>query len=224
MHERKLSAEHAGDRGRLRFSRLWVPALLFVASVGLYIAGNVTEFIFLTSADAGGDGICLKSFTLVQLGNALVDDASLVGNAAPGQTWFLYAVYVALILALPVLAHALQLAVLVGRARSRGGDRRTAAWTARASAVWCFSCVEVLVFGIFAIESKFEDFITNVGGIAENADLFEIRSGLGPGFYVLVAYSVVACVLQWSLGARRDDAAAAAAKGEGAYEGGTTTA
>merc|ERR1712194_714274 len=93
-----------------------------------------------------------------------------------------------------------QLVFLLGRCRGRGLGR----WSQWSSAAWCMSCVEVLVFGTFGLESKFEDFIKNVGGISESTDLFDVKSGLGVGFYILIAYSLVACVLQFTLGIRHD--------------------
>lgn len=200
LHERKVAPEQPQEGGGLLCSRLWIPGLLLCASVGLFVAGVTTEFIFITSADAGSDGTCLKSYSVVQLGNALIDGTSLTQNAAAGQTWFLYLVYVVLTLALPLATHALQLVLLLGRCRARGPGR----WLQWTSALWCCSCVEVLAFGTFAIESKFEDFIKNVGGISESTDLFDVKSGLGVGFYILIAYSVVACVLQFSLGIRHE--------------------
>ena len=59
------------------------------------------------------------------------------------------------------------------------------------------SCV-VLLIGTLGIESKFEEFITSIAG-DENASLIDIKSGLGSGFYILIAYCVVAGALQFKM-------------------------
>ncbi|KAL7531332.1 LOW QUALITY PROTEIN: hypothetical protein ACHAXR_004925 [Thalassiosira sp. AJA248-18] len=199
MHEKKVLAGHKSQDGeeRLLFPRLWIPVLNLVAAIGLYIAGNIGELIYISSTDFGSEGTCVKSYNLAQLGNALINKISMTSNSAAGQTWFLYLVYVVLVLALPILAHIMQILFIIGRVQSM----KLKAVIQWAEAVWCFACIEVLVIGIFAVEFKFEQFIVGVAG-SENEDFLDIQSGLGNGFYILVAYSVVACFLQFSLGIR----------------------
>ena len=88
MHERVILGEsHSKDKKeRLLFSRVWIPVAILVASLGLYIAGAVTEIAYFTSSDYGSDGMCERSYNLVTLGNALVNDHSMTGNSAAGQT------------------------------------------------------------------------------------------------------------------------------------------
>mmetsp|Transcript_43887 Transcript_43887/g.78764 ORF Transcript_43887/g.78764 Transcript_43887/m.78764 type:complete len:574 (-) Transcript_43887:175-1896(-) len=201
MHERKVLRERRSQDGeeRLLFSQLWIPVLILLASIGLYVSGTVMEFIFISSTDIGSDGVCIKSFNIVQLGNALINEISMTGNSAAGQTRFLYLVYVVLILALPILTHLMQIIFIIGRFQSK----RLKGLIQWASVIWCLACIEVLLIGTFAVESKFDQFIMNVAGI-ENEDILDVKSGLGSGFYILIAYSVVACVLQFSLGIRHD--------------------
>ena len=201
MHEGKVLTERRSQDGeeRLLFSQLWIPVLILLASIGLYVSGTVMEFIFISSADFGSDGVCIKSYNIVQLGNALINEISMTGNSAAGQTRFLYLVYVFLILALPILTHLMQIIFIIGRFQSKR-LKGLIQWT---SVICCLACIEVLLIGTFAVESKFDQFIMNVAGI-ENEDILDVKSGLGNGFYILIAYSFVACVLQFSLGIRHD--------------------
>merc|ERR1712087_900084 len=79
--------------------------------------------------------------------------------------------------------------------------KRLIEWTC---AIWCFACIEVLLIGIFAVEYKFPNLIEKIAGDT-NAGFLDIDSNLGAGFYVLIAYPVVAGFLQFSL--RVDDGA-----------------
>lgn len=152
------------------------------------------EVLRIESSDYGSEEVCVKSYNLVQLGNALVNDQSLMGNSVPGQTWFLYLVYVVLNLVLPILTHLMQIAYIAGRFRSKGLES-VIHW---ATAVWCFACIEVFIIGMVAVQSKFDQFVLNVASL-EDQDLLDIESSLGNGVYVLIAYSVVACALQFFL-------------------------
>mmetsp|Transcript_20880 Transcript_20880/g.29909 ORF Transcript_20880/g.29909 Transcript_20880/m.29909 type:complete len:621 (+) Transcript_20880:388-2250(+) len=205
MHERKVFGEEEENSlmggERLFFARLWIPVLMLLATISLYVVGAMSEFIYIESSNGSG-GICLKSYNLVSVGNALVNELSLTGNISPGQTWFLYLVYVLLILAFPVLTHTMQIAFLVARSKSKT-LKKLIRW---ASAISCFASVEVLLIGAFAVESKFEEFIKSIAG-DENTDLIDIKSGLGSGFYILIPYCFVASFLQMSLLVRRDVAA-----------------
>ena len=197
MHERKVFGEEEENSRmggeRLFFARLWIPVLMLLATILLYVVGAMSEFIYIESSNGSG-GICLKSYNLVSVGNALVNELSLTGNISPGQTWFLYLVYVLLILTFPVLTHTMQIVFLVARFQSKT-LKKLIKW---ASAISCFASVEVLLIGVFAIESKFEEFIKSIAG-DENTDLIDIKSGLGSGFYILIPYCFVGSLLQMSL-------------------------
>ena len=144
--------------------------------------------------------MCERSYNLVTLGNALVNDHSMTGNSAAGQTWILYLSYVILNLVFPMLAHLLQICFIMGWFRSKT-LKAVIQWTA---AIWCFACVEILLIGIFAVEFKFEKLIMKIAGDA-NSEFITITSGTGSGFYILIAYSVVAGFLQFSLRLRCDE-------------------
>ncbi len=79
--------------------------------------------------------------------------------------------------------------------------KRMIKWT---SAIWCFACIEVLLIGVFEVEQKFTQLVGKLAGDT-NAGFLEVNSGLGSGFYILIAYSVVAGFLQWSLLVRYDE-------------------
>lgn len=207
MYERMLQHQQQQDGGsdggaggeRLFFARLNIPVLMLLATIALYVVGAVSEFIYIESSNGSG-GMCLKSYNLVTVGNALVNELNLSGNGALGQTWFLYLVYVLLILAFPVLTHVIQIVFIAARFQSKT-LKTLIKW---ASAISCIASVEVLLIGTFAVESKFEEFIKSIAG-AENSDLIDIKSGLGVGFYILIPYCFVASFLQMSLLVRRDD-------------------
>ena len=151
MHERKvlpLPSETEQGEGRLFFSKLWVPVLILLASLALYISGAITEVVAFISADASG--VCNRSYNLVSLGNALINDMMTTSNSALGQTWILYLSYVALILLFPILTHTLQICFIVGWLKSKR-LKRLLDWTL---IIWFFACVDVLLIGIFAVEYK----------------------------------------------------------------------
>lgn len=152
MHERKvLGGPNTETReDRLLFSNLWVPVLILLASLGLYISGATTEIVYFVTKDFGSAGVCKKSYNLVTLGNALINEMSLTSNSVPGQTWILYLSYVALNLAFPIITHTLQICFIVGWFKSKK-LKRLIDWTL---AIWCFACIEVLLIGIFAVEYK----------------------------------------------------------------------
>ena len=152
MHEKKVLLPNHTEAGedRLYFSRLWVPVLFHLVSVGLYIAGSIIEVVYFASADFGSNGVCKRSYNLVTLGNALINEMSMTSNSTPGQTWILYLSYVALILMFPILTHVLQICFIAGWAKSKK-LQRLFDWTL---AIWFFACVDVLLIGIFAVEYK----------------------------------------------------------------------
>jgi len=176
-----------GSKKSVIFSHLSIPASISFASVCLYVYGALMELVYIKSESNG----CIKSYNLVSLGNALVNDLSLTDNEASGMTWFLYIVYITLILALPILAHLLQLFYIAGGAASKTLIKYI-------SAISCFASVEVLLIGTLGIESKFEEFISSIAG-DENAGFIDLKSGLGSGFFILIAYCVVAGFLQFKM-------------------------
>ena len=202
MHERKVLGEEEADslvRGdRSALARLWILALILLATIALFVVGAISEFISIESSNDSG-GVCLKSYNLVSVGNALINELSLAGNVSPGHTWFLYLVYVLLVLAFPVLTHMMQIIFVVVSFQSKT-LKHLIKW---ASAISCFASVEVLLLGTFAVESKFEDFIKSIAG-DENADLIDIKSGLGSGFYILIPYCIVGSLLQMHLSQRHN--------------------
>lgn len=152
MHERKVLNGHnnqaEGVEERLYLTKRWIPILILVASLALYIAGGMSEIVYFESAD--GTGVCKRSYDLVSLGNALINELSLTSNSAPGQTWVLYLSYVTLNLAFPILVHSMQIIFLIGWFRSKKLKRLIETTLA----IWCFACIEILLIGIFAVEYK----------------------------------------------------------------------
>ncbi|KAL7467702.1 hypothetical protein ACHAXS_011451 [Conticribra weissflogii] len=198
MHERKIKGKPSQNAEEmLYFEKLWIPIAILLVSIALYVAGALTELVYFTSFDIENGSSCEKSYNVVTLASALINDLNLTDNTATGQTWILYLIYVILTLALPVLTHLFQILFLLGWFQSKR-SRSLIKWTA---AIWCFACVEVLLIGIFAVEYKFPNLVMKIAGEA-NAGFLDIDSGLGPGFYVLIVYSVVAGFLQFTLQVR----------------------
>lgn len=149
MHEKKvLGGNNPQAAEMLLFSNILMPLLILVTSLGLYIAGAILEIAYFTSADTNGS--CNKSYNLISLGNALINDLSMTGNGAAGQTWILYSTYIVLNLAFPIITHIMQILFILGWINGKH-YKTMFQW---ATAIWCFACVEVLLLGIFAVEFK----------------------------------------------------------------------
>ena len=76
------------------------------------------------------------------------------------------------------------------------------------SILWGMASVEVFLIGLFAVEYKFPDFVKELAaagtsgigdGTADASQFINVNSILGPGFYVLIGYSIVAGLLQYYL-------------------------
>jgi len=142
--------EDGRQRSHPPFSKLLVPILILSASVGLYIAGAMSQILAFESQDFGSTSVCKRSYNMVTLGNALINEISLTNNPASGQTWTLFVAYIILSFILPILTHLLQVGYIVGWYRSMK-LKLLVDWT---SSIWCFACIEVLLIGIFAMEYK----------------------------------------------------------------------
>lgn len=142
--------EDGQQRSHPPFSKLLVPLFILSASIGLYIAGAMSQILAFESQDFGSTSVCKRSYNMVTLGNALINEISLTNNPAAGQTWTLFFAYIILSFILPILTHLLQVGYIVGWYRSQK-LKLLVDWT---SSVWCFACIEVLLIGIFAMEYK----------------------------------------------------------------------
>jgi hypothetical protein len=65
-----------------------------------------------------------------------------------------------------------------------------------ASQAWAFASVDVLIIGVYCIEFKFERMIGAMAG-NKGSQFFGIESAKGPGFYILIVYSVFSAFLQY---------------------------
>ena len=180
----------------LPVKRLWIPIVLVVLSIGLYLAGAILDLVTFKSADTAS--VCIRNYNLVTLGNALVDYEGLAANMTPGQSWFLYLCWVFLLLVLPIATHIMQLLVLINRTIAKGflgpKEKHVRTWT---SNIWCFATIEVLMIAVFSIEYRFPDFISRIAGDA--AVLLRIDSDLNAGFAILTVYSIIAGFAQYTL-------------------------
>jgi hypothetical protein len=180
---------------------VWVFVLL-VTSIALYVAGATTDLIRFRSSSASGlapsgedeTAPCEKSYNLVTFGNAMLSDLAMTNNSAKPGTWTLYISYVVLVLLLPIDVHILQIIILT--CAVLGVDKKKYEKVCRVtSSLWGFSCIEVLLMGLFAIEYRFEKFVKAIGG--ENAEFIEVTSDLGTAFYIFIAYAVTSGLLQY---------------------------
>ena len=184
---------------QLYFSRIGIPVAILVGTIGLYIAGLSANFFSVRSVDYETSASCIKSYNIISFGSALVNDTSLEDNSTAGQTWFLCIVYFVLVLGLPVLTHLLQAVFLTGWVQSKR-LLRTIEYTGM---LWAFACVEVFLIAVLALEVNMEKLIKGVAG-SSNAELVQVSSDFGPGFYLLVVYSFVAGFLQFAVRVRND--------------------
>lgn len=191
------------EKAKLLFRQLVIPVWLLLVSIGLYVAGLLTEIVTVSVNDATTNTVsCFTPYDLIGIGNGLLNELSLSGNKVEEQTWTLYVIYMVLTLALPILAHLLQIIYVIYKccssaesSKSTTTSKRITEWAAN---VWNFSCVEVFLIGLFAVEFKFSELIATIAG-EENEGFISVTSKLGTGFYILIAYSVVAGFLQYSI-------------------------
>jgi hypothetical protein len=174
--------------------RVWVGFLL-VSTLALYLAGSLMEIVQFTSFGAGDTIGCKLSYNLVTFGNAMVSKLALTANSAAAGTWTLYIAYICLVLFLPIVVHCMQILLL---ALATFGDNKeknrcVCKWTA---SLWGFSSVEVLLIGIFSIESNFEKFVSALAG-NDNSQFFSVTGSLGPAFFILIVYSFTSGLLQY---------------------------
>jgi hypothetical protein len=174
--------------------RAWV-AFLLVSTLTMYLAGATTELVQFTSFGAGDDVGCKRSYNLVTLGNAMVSELALTSNNSKASTWTLYIAYVILVLFLPIVVHVLQIVSLSLATFGNHKDKNRKVCRVTSS-LWGFSSVEVLLIGIYSVESKFYKFVTAFAG-NESAQFFTISSSLGPAFSILLVYGILSGVLQY---------------------------
>ena len=179
---------------------LWMIFLL-VATVITYVVGAVSELLRFESTSIVSPVPCIKSYNLISFANALINDMSLSGSDAPAGTWTLYIAYILLVVLLPILIHIFQTFILVvsimsgmnkdGKAMARYNNlcHTLASFNG-------FAGIEVLLIGIYAIQHKFDEFVTEIAGEG-NAQFFSIMSKLGPAFSIFIVYSFTSGFLQY---------------------------
>ncbi|KAL7485877.1 hypothetical protein ACHAW6_011476 [Cyclotella cf. meneghiniana] len=193
MFEKKLQVGiDAQEKEQLLFKQVGAQITILFISCALFVSGTVVEIISFTSIDSSG--VCRISYNIVSLGNALINKHSMMSNKALWQTWILYLAYIILNVAFPVITHLLQMNMIFGYLRE---EKIKKAFQLTA-AIWYFACVEVSLLGIFAVGFKYDNLIMKIAGDSNSAFL-DIESRLGPGFYILIAYSVAAGFLLYSL-------------------------
>ena len=193
MFEKKLLGRiDTQEKEQLLLKQVGVQMTILVICCALFVSGTVAEVVSFKSIDSSG--VCRISYNIVSLGNALINEHSMTSNNAPGQTWILYLAYIILNVAFPVITHLLQMNMIFVYLR---GEKIKQAYQLTA-AIWYFACVEVSLLGIFAVGFKYGNLIMKIAWDSNSAFL-DIESGLGPGFYVLIAYSVAAGFLLCSL-------------------------
>merc|ERR1711915_635769 len=120
-------------------------------------------------------------------------------NTTEGQTWILYISYLFFVLILPIATHVLQIILLCFLMKHDRGTKMENRLRDLAKVIWGMSCVEVFLIGLFAVEYKFADFVKALTPSEEDASLLVVESELGPGFFVLIGYSVLSGLFQYCL-------------------------
>lgn len=131
------------------FKKLWIPLLILMVSIGLFVAGAITEVVSFTSKDTTGS--CIRSYNLVTFVQALLSDINL--DSAVAQTYTLYVSYIILILVFPILTHLLQVNFIF-HLKSSKSSKVIRQINDVTLLIWYFVSIEPLLIGMFAIEFK----------------------------------------------------------------------
>ena len=173
--------------------RFAMTVALWLLAVGLYVAGASIDIFKIENYDFGTSDGCILSYNLGTISTALVNDVSFADNQTKGQSWTLFFFYIIFVFIFPISVHLLQISYLVLPHAKR---KHTIGHLT--GILWGISSVEVFLIGLFAVEYKFHQFVYELAG-EEGAQFIDVESYLGPGFYVLIVYSVVAGLLQYYL-------------------------
>jgi hypothetical protein len=186
--------------------------LLVCVSIGSFLAGSIVENIRFTSVSAENktEG-CVRSYSLYSLGATLISDQSLQWNSVKPLVWILFVTYIILLVVIPLFVHLIHVLVCVLNVKDKLLCRS-------ADICWTFACVDVYVIGLYIVQVsvlvcrraclslsltlillvqyKFDEIIEALAG-NEGSEFFGIYSHMGPGFYILIGYSVFAGFLQY---------------------------
>eukprot|EP00529_Nitzschia_sp_RCC80_P006024 CAMPEP_0113504538 /NCGR_PEP_ID=MMETSP0014_2-20120614/34768_1 /TAXON_ID=2857 /ORGANISM="Nitzschia sp." /LENGTH=995 /DNA_ID=CAMNT_0000399653 /DNA_START=443 /DNA_END=3430 /DNA_ORIENTATION=- /assembly_acc=CAM_ASM_000159 len=183
----------------------WIGFLL-VVTIATFLSGALSELVSFTTSSIASPDECVKSYNLVSFGGGLINELSLKYSNGKAGTWTLYIAYILLVVFLPIVVHIMQLCVLAVSTftlksdRSENGNdsvmKKCKEVCHCMSSLFGFSSVEVLLIGIFAVEHKFEDFVSALAGPG-NAAFFTISSNIGSGFYILIVYAFASGFLQY---------------------------
>jgi hypothetical protein len=156
LHDRRtMAATTAGndttDESKILFTKLWIPLLLLMVSMGLFVAGATTEVVSFTSKDTSGS--CIRSYNLVTFIQSLLSDINLSSEVA--QTYTLYVSYIILIFVFPILTHLLQVDFIFHLKKSNKSSSKVIRQINDVTLlIWYFVSIEPLLIGIFAVEFK----------------------------------------------------------------------
>ena len=181
-------------------NRFGTTVAMLLLTLALYASGASVELFRLENFDLGGRDTgagCITSYNLGTIIMAVVSELGLIDNLSKGQSWTLFFFALIFALILPVTVHLLQISYLF-LARSANNEQLKHTIGNLTGILWGISSVEVFLIGLFAVEYKFEQFIKQLAG-DQGAQFIDVETYLGPGFYILLAYSVVAGLLQYYL-------------------------
>ena len=172
---------------------------LCLLTVGLYIAGATLELVRIENYYLGTDGTegCVLSYNLGNVAIPLVNEVSFEDNEHKGQNWTLFIFYILFAMVLPITVHLLQITYIYSSTTNNYKEMRVKAGHL-AGILWGMASVEVFLLGLFAVEYKFEKFITSLAG-EQGAQFIDVQSYLGPGFILLIIYSIAGGLLQFYL-------------------------
>mmetsp|Transcript_23068 Transcript_23068/g.34955 ORF Transcript_23068/g.34955 Transcript_23068/m.34955 type:complete len:602 (-) Transcript_23068:221-2026(-) len=193
------SQEHEGMPNKGTFlSMLPTTALvLFILTLGCFIAGSILDLFRIEIGR--GESACINTYNIINLCSSLISEFGLRNNTTEGQTWILYISYLFFVLILPIATHVLQITLLHFLMKHDRGTKMKNLVRDLTKVIWGMSCVDVFLIGLFAVEYKFADFVKALSPSEEDASLVVVESDLGPGFFVLIGYSVLSGLFQYCL-------------------------
>lgn len=129
----------------LTFPTLFV-WFLWVSSVVLYGAGSPLELLrFQTTEGEQQEVVCGRSYNLYEIGTELLSERALRDNSAKPAIWTLCVAYLLLVVACPLVTHAVQLLALLGVVKNTVllhiGD-----------SIWTFASVDVVLMGVYIVQ------------------------------------------------------------------------
>jgi hypothetical protein len=182
-------SDHEGKVFKFSMGLKLFALILLVTTFSLFLVGSSVELVRFTSVRPEEPGGCTRSYNLYTAATEMVSPFMLHGSKHKLGIWIMYISYLFLCAVCNLIVHCIQVLVLVF-------DVKNSTMCRFANQAWAFASVDVLIIGVYCIEFKFEKMIGAMAG-NKGSQFFGIDSAKGPGFYILIAYSVLSAFLQY---------------------------